>query len=62
MKKSIRRCGFIVPIITNKDLLVADGEHRPEAAKALGMKQVSVIRLPVDERRNNKCWRVVDVG
>jgi ABC-type transport system involved in cytochrome c biogenesis ATPase subunit len=49
LKKSIQRYGFVVPIITNRDLLVADGEHRLRAAKALGMKQVSVVRLPVDE-------------
>src|SRR4030067_2611398 len=49
LKKSIQRYGFVVPIITNRDLLVADGQHRLEAAKALGMKQVSVVRLPVDE-------------
>jgi ABC-type transport system involved in cytochrome c biogenesis ATPase subunit/N-acetylglutamate synthase-like GNAT family acetyltransferase len=49
LKKSIQRYGFVVPIITNKNLLVADGEHRLKAAKALGMKQISVVRLPVDE-------------
>jgi energy-coupling factor transporter ATP-binding protein EcfA2/GNAT superfamily N-acetyltransferase len=49
LKESIKRFGFVVPIVTNRDLLVADGEHRLRAAKALGMKQVSVIRLPVDE-------------
>jgi ABC-type transport system involved in cytochrome c biogenesis ATPase subunit/N-acetylglutamate synthase-like GNAT family acetyltransferase len=49
LKKSIQRYGFVVPIITNRDLLVADGEHRLKAAIALGMKQVSVVRLPVDE-------------
>jgi ParB-like chromosome segregation protein Spo0J/ABC-type transport system involved in cytochrome c biogenesis ATPase subunit/N-acetylglutamate synthase-like GNAT family acetyltransferase len=49
LKKSIKRWGFIVPIITNRDYLVADGEHRLEAAKALSMKQVSVIRLPVSD-------------
>lgn len=49
LKKSIQRFGFVVPIITNRDLLVADGEHRLKAAKALEMKQVSVVRLPVDE-------------
>lgn len=49
LKKSIQRFGFVVPIITNRDLLVADGEHRLKAAKALGMKQVSVVRLPVEE-------------
>jgi len=38
---SIRKWRFIVPIITKKDLLVADGEQRLTAAKALGMKEVS---------------------
>lgn len=49
LKKSIQRWGFVIPIITNKDYLVADGEHRLQAAKELGMKQVSVVRLPVDD-------------
>ena len=49
LKESIKRYGFVVPIITNRDLLVADGEHRLKAAKELGMKQVSVVRLPVDD-------------
>jgi ABC-type transport system involved in cytochrome c biogenesis ATPase subunit/N-acetylglutamate synthase-like GNAT family acetyltransferase len=49
LKKSIKRWGFVVPIITNRDLLVADGEHRLDAAKDLGLRQVSVVRLPVDE-------------
>lgn len=49
LKESIKRFGFVVPIVTNKDLLVADGEHRLNAAKALGMKQVSVVRLPVED-------------
>lgn len=46
---SIKKYGFIVPIITNKDLLIADGEQRWTVAKSLGMKEVSVIRLPVEE-------------
>ncbi len=49
LKKSIKRYGFVVPIITNKDLLIADGEHRLKAAKDLGFKQVSVVRLPVED-------------
>ncbi|NIN01287.1 MAG: ParB N-terminal domain-containing protein, partial [candidate division Zixibacteria bacterium] len=49
LKESVRRWGFIVPIITNRDYLVADGEHRLRAAKDLGMKQVSVVRLPVND-------------
>jgi len=49
LKKSIQRWGFVVPIITNRDYLVADGEHRLRVAKDLGMKQVSVVKLPVDD-------------
>ena len=49
LKASIKKWGFIVPIITNKDLLIADGEQRYTAAKALGMTEVSVIRLPVED-------------
>ena len=49
LKSSIEKWGFIVPIITNKDLLIADGEQRYTAAKALGMTEVSVIRLPVED-------------
>jgi ABC-type transport system involved in cytochrome c biogenesis ATPase subunit len=49
LKKSIQRWGFVVPIITNRDYLVADGEHRLRAAKDLSLKQVNVVRLPVDE-------------
>jgi len=49
LKTSIKKWGFIVPIITNKDLLIADGEQRYTAAQALGMTEVSVIRLPVED-------------
>ena len=49
LKKSIQRWGFVVPIITNRDYLIADGEHRLRAAKDLGMGQVNVVRLPVGE-------------
>jgi len=44
---SIQKYGFIVPIITNKDLLIADGEQRWTVAKSLNMSEVPVIRLPV---------------
>jgi ParB-like chromosome segregation protein Spo0J len=39
LKTSIKKFGFIVPIITNKDLLIADGEQSSERtryAKCLG--------------------------
>jgi ParB-like chromosome segregation protein Spo0J len=47
LKASICKWGDIVPIVTNKDLLVADGEQRVVAIKELGMTECSVIRLPV---------------
>ena len=49
LKSSVTKYGFIVPIITNKDLLVADGEQRLTTARALNMKQVPVIRLPIED-------------
>jgi ParB-like chromosome segregation protein Spo0J len=49
LKASIRKWGDIVPIVTNKDLLVADGEQRTVAMKELGMTECSVIRLPVED-------------
>jgi ParB-like chromosome segregation protein Spo0J len=49
LKASIRKWGDIVPIVTNKDLLVADGEQRALAMKELGMTECSVVRLPVED-------------
>lgn len=49
LKASIRRWGDIVPVVTNSELLVADGEQRVTAMKELGMTECSVIRLPVKD-------------
>ena len=49
LKASIRKWGDIVPIVTNKDLLVADGEQRATAMKELGITECSVIRLPIED-------------
>lgn len=49
LKKNITEFGFLVPIITNKDLVIADGEHRLKAAIELGMKTVPVIKLNVSD-------------
>ncbi len=49
LKASIQKFGFIVPIITNKDLLIADGEQRWVIAKELAMPNVLIIRLPIEE-------------
>lgn len=49
LKASIRRWGDIVPVVTNSDLLVADGQQRVTAMKELGMTECSVIRLPIKD-------------
>ena len=49
LKNNIKKYGFLVPIITNKDYLVADGEHRLTAAIDLGMTEVPVVALNVQE-------------
>ena len=49
LEESIVRFGFLVPVITNKDYVVADGEQRLSLARKLRMQKVPVVRLPVSE-------------
>jgi ParB-like chromosome segregation protein Spo0J len=49
LKASIKKWGDIVPVVTNNELLVADGAQRVTAMKELGMTECSVIRLPVKD-------------
>ena len=49
LKVSIRRWGDIIPVVTNSELLVADGQQRITAMKELGMTECSVIRLTVKD-------------
>jgi ParB-like chromosome segregation protein Spo0J len=49
LKASIRKWGDIVPVVTNSELLVADGQQRVTAMKELGMTECSVIRLPMKD-------------
>ncbi len=49
LRKAIERWGFIVPVVTNRGLLVADGEQRLTAAGDLGRKQGPVVRLDVED-------------
>jgi hypothetical protein len=49
LKASIKRWGDIIPVVTNSELLVADGQQRVTAMKELGMTECSVIRLPVKD-------------
>jgi DNA modification methylase len=49
LKKNIIKYGFLIPVITNKDYLVADGSHRLKAAKELKLLKVPVIAIPLKE-------------
>jgi len=49
LKKNITKYGFLVLIITNSELKIADGFHRWKAARELGMSEVPVIKLDVNE-------------
>ncbi len=49
LKRNIEKYGFLVPIITNKDYVIADGQHRWEVAKELSLAEVLVIKLDVSE-------------
>jgi len=45
LQKSIAKFGFVDPVIANADGTVIGGHQRIEAAKALGMKSVPVVRV-----------------
>ena len=49
LKENMRKFGFLVDIITNKDGVIADGQHRWELAQELGMTEVPIRRLDVSE-------------
>lgn len=46
---SIKKYGFLIPIIVNKDNLIIDGHQRKKAADLLGMEEVPIIKLDVDQ-------------
>lgn len=46
---SIKKYGFLVPIIVNKDNIIIDGHQRKKAAELLGIDEVPIIRLNVDK-------------
>lgn len=58
LKDNISRYGLHLPIITDKDHVIADGEHRLKAARELGMEEVPVVALDVD-RVDRKILRQV---
>lgn len=49
LKNNIKKYGFLVPIIINKDNVIADGEHRLKAAKELGLNEIPCVKVNVEE-------------
>lgn len=49
LKRSIQEFGFLVPIVVNRNYVIADGHHKFLAAQQLGMKEVPVAQLDIDE-------------
>jgi DNA modification methylase len=49
LEECITKYGFIVPVVTNKDLLIADGEQRWTIAQKLQLPKIPVIRLPIKD-------------
>ncbi len=49
LKKSIKKRGFLQPIIITKDGVIIDGEHRWKALKELGESEVEVKILDITE-------------
>ncbi len=56
LAESIHKIGFVEPIITvegeNGKLEVINGQHRLEAAKLVGLKEVPVLILPKDIKKH----------
>lgn len=46
---SIKKYGFIIPVVVNKDNYIIDGHQRKKAAEQLNMDEVPVVKLDVDK-------------
>ena len=49
LKKTIKKFGYLVPVILDKELRIADGEHRYLAYKEMGMKQIPAYILDITD-------------
>ena len=49
LKKSIKKRGFLDPVIVNKNGVIIDGEHRYKALKELGATEVEVKVLDISD-------------
>jgi len=51
LKNSIKKFGFLEPIIINKNLQIIGGHQRIKAAESLGMEKVPCIIVNLDEKK-----------
>ena len=49
LKKNLKKFGNLVPIVVNKDYLLADGAQRLQVYREMGVKQIPAIVLDVSE-------------
>lgn len=54
LTKVIKRIGFNVPIVVDKDMVIIKGHSRWNASRILDLKEVPVIISSADEESNNK--------
>jgi len=55
IRESMREVGFITPLIVNKRTMrILDGHLRYEYARILGLKEVPVVFVDVDEEQEKK--------
>jgi len=48
---SIEEDGFTTPVVVNQDHVIVDGEHRWRAAAALGMKEIPVVMVDMNDEQ-----------
>ena len=56
---SMKRYGYLMPIVIGEDNHIADGEHRVIIYKALGYKEIPAIRMKLETEADRKQLRQV---
>ena len=60
LAESIKRFGFIVPVVVNKENQIVAGHGRVEAAKLLGLTEVPVLRVNHLSPAEQRAFRIAD--
>ena len=48
LKRSMLEDGFTQPVIVDAELNIVDGEHRWRASREIGLKQIPIVRIPME--------------